>query len=133
MPVDFHYYIDITRYMDTNTALTAFDALSQATRLEIFRLLIRSGPEGLPAGEVADAVGGLQNTVSSHLAVLARAGLAVSERQGRVIRYKANFGTAGDLVAYLLEDCCGGSPEVCAPLAGLACLNTSQTEEACCE
>lgn len=118
--------------MDTNTALDAFAALSQPTRLAIFRLLIKAGPKGMPAGEIADAVGGRQNTVSTHLAALSRAGLIASERDGRVIRYAASFATAGDLVAFLLEDCCGGRPEVCAPLiANLSCLQPSA--EACCD
>lgn len=119
--------------MDTNDALAAFAALSQPTRLGIFRLLVRAGENGLPAGEIAEAVEGLQNTVSSHLAVLSRAGLIDAERSGRVIRYRASFTTVGDLVAYLLEDCCGGRPEVCAPLvANLSCLQPS-TSEPCCD
>ncbi len=118
--------------MDTNAALNAFDALSQETRLAIFRLLIKAGHDGLPAGTIADAVGGRQNTVSSHLATLARAGLIASTREGRVMRYRASFATAGDLVAFLLEDCCGGRPEVCSPLlANLSCLQPDA--EACCD
>lgn len=118
--------------MDKETALGAFDALSQATRLEIFRLLVRAGEDGIPAGEIADIVSGRQNTVSSHLAVLARAGLIVAERAGRTIRYRASYRTAGDLIAFLLEDCCGGRAEICAPLvANLACLQSSATEPCC--
>jgi ArsR family transcriptional regulator len=109
--------------MDTKSAQEAFGALSQSTRLEIFRLLVKAGSEGVPAGEIADAVGARQNTVSSHLAILTRAGLIAAQREGRTIRYSASYSTAGDLVAFLLEDCCGGSPEVCAPLmANLSCL-----------
>jgi len=115
--------------MDNNSALEAFDALSQTTRLEIFRLLVRSGADGLPAGEIATAVEGRQNTVSSHLAVLARAGLVRSDRRGRTVCYRADYDAAGALVAYLLEDCCGGRPEVCGPLVdNLACLRPA----ACC-
>tara|TARA_R100000365_G_C2739070_1_gene67936 strand:+ start:1381 stop:1776 length:396 start_codon:yes stop_codon:yes gene_type:complete len=125
-------YIDISRYMDTDHALDAFDALSQPTRLAIFRRLVKIGPEGLPAGEIAEAVNGRQNTISSHLAALTRSGLIVSEREGRTIRYSANFKTAGDLVAFLLEDCCGGRPEVCAPLVtNLSCLQQTATEPCC--
>jgi DNA-binding transcriptional ArsR family regulator len=114
------------------SALEAFGALSQSTRLEIFRLLIKAGNGGVPAGEIADAVGARQNTVSSHLAILTRAGLIASQREGRIIRYSASYKTAGDLIAFLLEDCCGGSPEVCAPLmANLSCLQ--QSAEACCD
>jgi ArsR family transcriptional regulator, arsenate/arsenite/antimonite-responsive transcriptional repressor len=125
-------YIDTARYMDTKDALSAFDALSQPTRLAIFRLLIKVGEEGLPAGEIADAVNGVQNTVSTHLASLNRAGLIDSSREGRVIRYRANFAVAGDLVAFLLEDCCGGRAEICAPLvSNLSCLQPKA--EACCD
>lgn len=118
--------------MDTNSALKAFDALSQVTRLEIFRVLVKVGEEGMPAGEIAEAVNGRQNTVSSHLAALSRAGLVTSEREGRIIRYRASFRAAGELVAFLLEDCCSGRPEVCVPLvANLACLQTPATEPCC--
>lgn len=118
--------------MDTENALSAFDALSQPTRLAIFRRLVTVGPRGLPAGEIADAVAGKQNTISTHLAALARSGLIVSQREGRTISYSANFKAAGDLVAFLLEDCCGGRPEVCAPLVNnLACLQQTATEPCC--
>lgn len=118
--------------MDTNDALAAFSALAQPTRLAIFRLLVRVGEAGMPAGEIAAATGGVQNTVSSHLATLAHAGLVVSEREGRVIRYRASFAAAGDLVAFLLEDCCGGRPEICAPLiSSLSCLQPRP--EPCCD
>lgn len=117
--------------MDTNNALAAFDALSQPTRLAIFRLLVRVGAAGLPAGEIAEAVEGRQNTVSAHLASLARAGLIEPAREGRVIRYRASYRTAGDLVVFLLEDCCGGRPEICAPLVtNLSCLRPGSIENA---
>ncbi len=119
--------------MDTIDALAAFDALSQPTRLAIFRLLVKQGAGGLPAGEIAEAVGGRQNTVSTHLAALARAGLVRAEREGRIIRYEASYAAARDLVAFLLEDCCDGRPEICAPLlSNLSCLNPSKAET-CCE
>ena len=125
-------YIDISRYTDTAHALTAFDALSQPTRLAIFRRLIKVGPAGLPAGEIAEAVNGRQNTISSHLAALARSGLIAAEREGRTIRYSANYKAAGDLVAFVLEDCCGGRPEVCAPLVtNLSCLQQTAMEPCC--
>lgn len=113
--------------MDKYAALEALAALGQETRLDIFRLLVRAGSKGLLAGQIAEGVGGRQNTVSSHLAILARAGLIESERDGRTIRYVVRYSRAGDLVAYLLEDCCGGRPEVCAPLiANLSCLQPSE-------
>lgn len=118
--------------MDTNNALEAFAALSQETRLAIFRLLVKAGHEGLAAGVIAERVEGRQNTISSHLAALSRAGLIESERDGRSIIYRASYKTAGDLIAFLLEDCCGGRAEICAPLVNnLACLQ--QSAEACCD
>lgn len=118
--------------MDTNSALEAFAALGQKTRLTIFRLLIKAGHEGLAAGVIAERVDGRQNTISSHLAALARTGLIESERDGRSIIYRANYKSAGDLIAFLLEDCCGGRAEICTPLVNnLACLQ--QSSEACCD
>ena len=84
----------------------------------------RQGEPGLPAGEIAEAVAGRQNTISTHLAILARAGLIRGERDGRVIRYSADFAAARGLIGFLLEDCCDGRPEICVPLLGtLDCLN----------
>lgn len=118
--------------MDTNNALDAFTALSQETRLDIFRRLIKSGEDGLSAGTISDAVGGRQNTVSSHLAILSRAGLIAAERDGRSIIYRARYDTVRTLVAFILEDCCNGAPEVCSPLIkNLACLQPAS--EACCD
>ncbi|WP_404403196.1 ArsR/SmtB family transcription factor [Pelagibacterium halotolerans] len=118
--------------MDTNDAIDAFSALAQTTRLDIVRALIKAGPDGLTAGAVAEAVAGRQNTVSNHLSILARAGLIEGERDGRTIHYRANFDTAYRLVAFLLEDCCGGRPEVCAPLLStLSCLQPENAETCC--
>ena len=117
-------HIDYSRYMDTQTALEGLSALAQETRLQIFRLLIGQGEPGLPAGDIAEAVAGRQNTISTHLAILARAGLIRGERDGRVIRYSADFAAARGLIGFLLEDCCDGRPEICVPLLGtLDCLN----------
>ena len=102
--------------MDLEKATLALAALSQNTRLETFRLLVQHGPEGLPAGEIARRLSIPQNTMSAHLAVLTRAGLAKSERQSRSIIYRADISRAQDLIVFLFEDCCGGSPELCAPL-----------------
>lgn len=97
-------------------AIEALSALGQWTRLRIFRLLVARAPEGIPAGTIADEVGSLQNTLSTHLAVLSRAGLIVGVRDGRSILYRADFNAMRDLVGYLLTDCCDGHPEVCAPI-----------------
>ncbi|GLK56882.1 DNA-binding transcriptional ArsR family regulator [Methylopila capsulata] len=97
-------------------ALDALFALGQPTRLRVFRHLVTIAPNPLPAGGIADALGCLQNTLSTHLAILSRAGLITGVRDGRSILYAANFDGMRGLVNYLLEDCCGGRPEVCAPV-----------------
>lgn len=106
--------------METDRALAALSALSHETRLSTFRMLVAAGPDGLPAGAIAERLGVLSNTMSSHLGQLARAGLVRTERQGRVVRYAADYGTMRDLMAFLVKDCCGGQPEICAPLAAIA-------------
>lgn len=102
--------------MDTNDAIDSFAALSQHTRLQAFRLLVRAQPDGLPAGEIARQLDVPHNTMSSHLAVLARAGWVVSQRHSRSIIYRANLEHVNATVEFLVRDCCGGHPEVCAPL-----------------
>jgi len=102
--------------MDKNHALTCFDALSQETRLDVLRLLIRSAPEGVPAGDIGQHLGVRQNTMSNHLKILAQAGLVAAVREGRVIRYHADFNAVRGLVVFLMEDCCGGVPELCQPI-----------------
>ncbi|RWM22201.1 MAG: helix-turn-helix transcriptional regulator [Mesorhizobium sp.] len=102
--------------MDKNTALLALAALGQDTRLEVFRLLVRAGADGLPAGEIASRLGTVQNTMSAHLKVLDHAGLIRAERHGRTIRYVADMTGFRDLLAYLMEDCCNGAPELCQPV-----------------
>jgi DNA-binding transcriptional ArsR family regulator len=97
-------------------AVAALAALAHPGRLEVFRLLVQAGPDGLAAGEIARATGSLPNTLSTNLGVLAAAGLAASRRDGRRIIYTAGYERMRDLLAFLMEDCCGGRPEVCAPL-----------------
>lgn len=103
--------------MDEETAVAALGALAQTTRLETFRLLVRHEPTGLPAGDIAQALGVPQNTMSSHLGILTRAGLARSERHGRSIIYRADLAGFRELNLFLLKDCCAGSDVVCAPIA----------------
>lgn len=102
--------------MDELVALSALGALSQPTRLQCFRLLVTREPDGVPAGELARLVGVPQNTLSTHLAILANAGLVHGERHSRSIIYRANFDRLRELVLFLLKDCCGGRAELCAPL-----------------
>ncbi|MDK1490328.1 helix-turn-helix transcriptional regulator [Sinorhizobium sp. 7-81] len=102
--------------MKKKTALAALAALGQDTRLEVFRLLVRAGPDGVPAGEIAARIGTVQNTTSAHLKVLDQAGLVHAERDGRTVRYVADMTGFRDLLAYLMEDCCNGNPELCRPV-----------------
>jgi DNA-binding transcriptional ArsR family regulator len=94
-------------------ALSALAALGQPTRLQIFRLLMRKEPEGLPAGTIADVIGCPHNTLSTHLAVLARSGLIRGTRNGRSIVYRADVEGMRALVNFLVTDCCDGHPELC--------------------
>jgi DNA-binding transcriptional ArsR family regulator len=102
--------------MDNSDAVAALSALAQKTRLETFRLLVSREPDGIPAGEVARLAGVPQNTMSTHLAILARAGLIQGERQSRSIVYRANLERLRALTVYLVKDCCGGDPSLCIPL-----------------
>ena len=102
--------------MEQESAILALGALAQSTRLDTFRLLVKSEPDGVPAGELARTIGVPQNTMSAHLAILARAGLIIGERQSRSIIYRANLKTFQNLTLFMVQDCCGGSAELCAPL-----------------
>jgi len=102
--------------MELSDALDVFAALSQATRLDAFRLIVRHEPDGLPAGEIARLLGVPQNTMSSHLAILSHAGLIASERRSRSIIYRAEIDRVREITSFLVNDCCGGHPELCAPL-----------------
>src|SRR5882762_8126772 len=103
--------------MEAEQAILAWAALAQSTRLGVFRLLVKHEPEGLAAGEIAAALAVPQNTMSAHLAVLARAGLVMSERKSRSIIYRADLATVQNLTSFMVEDCCGGRAEQCAPIA----------------
>ena len=102
--------------MDEIQALGAFAALSQRTRLEVFRLLVACEPDGLAAGDIARHLDVPHNTLSSHLAILARSGLIAAERQSRSIIYRAQLERVRTLAGFLIKDCCGGRPEICMPL-----------------
>ena len=108
--------------MESTSAISALEALSNETRLEVFRLLVRAGPSGLAAGDIADRLGVVQNTMSSHLHKLAYAGIIARRRESRHIIYSVEFATVRELILFLLEDCCAGSAAVCKPIAAsLAC------------
>ncbi|MBV9517208.1 MAG: helix-turn-helix transcriptional regulator [Hyphomicrobiales bacterium] len=102
--------------MDSDDAILTLSALGQGTRLKAFRLLVSDEPDGIPAGELAGRLAVPQNTLSAHLGVLIRAQLVMRQRHGRLIVYRANLDRFREVALFLLKDCCGGRPEVCAPL-----------------
>ena len=106
--------------MDEKAAVAALSALAHLGRLSVFRLLVQAGEAGLPAGEIARRIGCPPNTLSANLNLLNHAGLVRSLRQGRSILYSAEYARMTELLGFLVEDCCGGAPEVCAPLAAIA-------------
>lgn len=99
------------------TAVTALSALAHEGRLSVFRMLVQTGHEGIPAGEIARRLDVPPNTLSSNLTILTHAGLIDSRRDGRSVIYTARYENMTALLEYLMEDCCGGSPEICASLA----------------
>lgn len=108
-------YFDISRNMKKNDVIGALGALAQATRLGAFRALVAAGPDGLAAGDLARALDVPPPTLSFHLRDLENAGLIASTREGRSIRYTADFNAMNALVGFLTENCCGGNPALCAP------------------
>lgn len=117
--------------MDSLDAISILAALAQPTRLDAFRLLVRREPDGVPAGELARLLAVPQNTMSAHLAALARCGLVCGERHSRSIVYRADLARLRALLTFLLRDCCGGRPEICAPLIEDLAPCCSTKESAC--
>lgn len=105
--------------MKTTQAVSALAALAHDGRLAAFRLLVKAGPGGLPAGDLARLLKMPPSSLSTNLALLGQAGLVSSERDGRSIIYRADFHTMQRLLGFLIEDCCGGASEVCSPLKGV--------------
>lgn len=101
--------------METDNALEALAALAHGIRLAVFRLLVQAGPEGLPAGRIAELMEMPASSLSFHLKELHRAGLLASRQEGRSIIYMAQFETMNALLGYLTENCCGGAP--CSPVS----------------
>ena len=102
--------------MDINSTGKALSALAQESRLNAFRLLVQAGPEGIAAGEIARELEIPHNTLSSHLSILVNAGLVESRREGRSIIYSIDFDGTRELLSFLMEDCCQGQPDLCAPV-----------------
>lgn len=106
--------------MELETAVRRLSALAQDGRLQVLRLLIRAGKDGVAAGEIARGLDVPANTLSAQLNVLANAQLISARRQGRSIIYSADYDSMTELLAYLMDDCCQGRPEVCRPLVEIA-------------
>jgi ArsR family transcriptional regulator len=106
--------------MEPNDAVAALSALAHPGRLAIFRLLVKAGADGLPAGQIAEATGSLANTLSANLNILTQAGLTGSRREGRSIIYNANYEAMSSLLGFLMEDCCSGEPAICRSVAEMA-------------
>jgi len=115
--------------MQERQALSAFAALSQVTRLRIVRILVQAGGDGVPAGAIADAVGASPSNVSFHLKELERTGMIVSRRAARSIIYAADYDTLGAVIRFLMEDCCAGRPEICAPVLAAPCCSVAAAKE----
>lgn len=118
--------------MESIVATDVFAALSQSTRLETFRLLMAHEPDGLSAGEIARRLAVPQNTMSSHLAILSRAGLIEAERHSRSIIYRAVVSRVREITSFLVQDCCGGRPDLCEPLVAefTPCCSPKETHHA---
>jgi DNA-binding transcriptional ArsR family regulator len=104
--------------MNATKAVEALGALAHDNRLAIYRLLVEKGPEGLPAGQIADRIGLVPSSLTFHVQALQRSGLISQRRVSRQLFYAADFAAMNDLVAYLTENCCGGAdscPPVCKP------------------
>ncbi|UCI06455.1 ArsR/SmtB family transcription factor [Mesorhizobium sp. B1-1-8] len=107
--------------MDGRQALIAFGALSQETRLRLLRLLVIAGPDGIAAGSLAEQVEVSPSNVSFHLKELERAGLVATRRDARSIVYSAEYDALSGLIRFLMQDCCSGRPEICAPALAACC------------
>ncbi len=106
--------------MESKVAVASLAALAHEGRLAAFRLLVQAGEAGLAAGEIARRLEVLPNTLSASLNILSHAGLVDSRRDGRSIIYTARYDAMRDLLAFLMEDCCAGAPQICGPLAAIA-------------
>lgn len=112
--------------MEIQTAVVNLAALAHEGRLSIFRLLVTAGPGGVAAGDIARRMQSPPSTTTANLNLLSQAGLITSRREGRSILYSARYDRMTELLGFLMQDCCAGRPEICAPLAALS------TAAACC-
>jgi DNA-binding transcriptional ArsR family regulator len=116
--------------MESKAAVNMLSALGHEGRLAIFRLLVKAGPEGAAAGEIARTLDVLPNSLSANLNILSHAGLIASRREGRFIIYAADYGAMSGMLGFLMEDCCNGAPEICTPL-GLILARVKDCGPAC--
>lgn len=116
--------------MDKAVATKVFESLSSGIRLDVWRLLVKAGPDGMVAGELASSLDLAANTLSFHLKAMLHAGLLAVEQEGRFLRYRANIGLMVGLIGYLTEECCAGHPEACG-LAGPASMGALPTPPCC--
>lgn len=100
--------------MDTKTATIVFESLSSEVRLDVFRLLVKQGLEGMVAGEIASILNIPNTNLSFHLKAMTHAGMVTVQQEGRYQRYRANFPLMLETIAYLTEECCSGNPDQCA-------------------
>ena len=107
--------------MDKTTAIAIFESLASGIRLDVYRLLVKKGPDGLVAGEIASVLNIAPTNLSFHLKALAQARLVTVEQEGRYQRYRPNFPVMMDTIAYLTEECCSGHPEQCGDLRAASC------------
>jgi DNA-binding transcriptional ArsR family regulator len=115
--------------MKSGQALAAFAALSQEMRLGIVRLLVRKGPEGMPAGEIASACKASPSNTTFHLKELVNAGLIEARREAQSIIYSADYEGLRDLIGFLMKDCCNGRPEICAPILSDPCCSPAKSRK----
>jgi ArsR family transcriptional regulator, arsenate/arsenite/antimonite-responsive transcriptional repressor len=115
--------------MKKSSALAALAALAQENRLDVFRLLVEAGPDGMSAGAIAEALGLAPNTLTFHFDRLRHAGLITVRRNGRSMVYSAHFETMNALLAFLTENCCGGMPDRCGPVAACKPPRTKRTKQ----
>lgn len=113
--------------MEKLMATTVFESLSSGVRMDVFRVLVKKGPEGMVAGEISTTLEIPPTNLSFHLKALTQARLVTVEQEGRFQRYRANLSLMLDLIAYLTEECCGGNPQQCAELGAQAICLACQT------
>lgn len=106
--------------MEKTAAITVFESLASSVRLDVFRLLVQQGPQGLVAGEIAAALDVPATNLSFHLKALTQSGLLAVTQEGRFQRYRANMPLMSELIGYLTDECCGGNPGACLPITDMA-------------